>query len=139
SCMQLSVNTRKTNTHSAANMNDDIRSSSVKDFFFSSRRRHTRFSRDWSSDVCSSDLILFCNTHNIRSFRINSQLFPLYTHPICGYSFDDLPNAADLNTQLQTIYATAKKHNIRLRSEERRVGKEYISCLKREPINTHLE
>src|SRR5690606_39336538 len=26
------------------------------DFFFSSRRRHTRFSRDWSSDVCSSDL-----------------------------------------------------------------------------------
>src|SRR5690606_8925852 len=27
-----------------------------RDFFFSSRRRHTRFSRDWSSDVCSSDL-----------------------------------------------------------------------------------
>src|SRR5690606_25575667 len=26
-------------------------------FFFSSRRRHTRFSRDWSSDVCSSDLV----------------------------------------------------------------------------------
>src|SRR2546422_8397030 len=26
-------------------------------FFFSSRRRHTRCSRDWSSDVCSSDLI----------------------------------------------------------------------------------
>src|SRR5690606_39368499 len=25
-------------------------------FFFSSRRRHTRFARDWSSDVCSSDL-----------------------------------------------------------------------------------
>src|SRR2546422_3487036 len=27
-----------------------------KIFFFSSRRRHTRCSRDWSSDVCSSDL-----------------------------------------------------------------------------------
>src|SRR2546422_4380927 len=27
-------------------------------FFFSSRRRHTRCSRDWSSDVCSSDLAL---------------------------------------------------------------------------------
>src|SRR2546422_8666917 len=26
-------------------------------FFFSSRRRHTRCSRDWSSDVCSSDLV----------------------------------------------------------------------------------
>src|SRR5205809_4211526 len=30
--------------------------SSVSSFFFSSRRRHTRCSRDWSSDVCSSDL-----------------------------------------------------------------------------------
>src|SRR5690606_40296932 len=29
----------------------------VSFFFFSSRRRHTRFSRDWSSDVCSSDLL----------------------------------------------------------------------------------
>src|SRR5690606_39817236 len=27
-------------------------------FLFSSRRRHTRFSRDWSSDVCSSDLLV---------------------------------------------------------------------------------
>src|SRR2546429_6077282 len=27
-------------------------------FFFSSRRRHTRCSRDWSSDVCSSDLAI---------------------------------------------------------------------------------
>src|SRR6266436_1436421 len=35
-----------------------LASESVSDllFFFSSRRRHTRCSRDWSSDVCSSDL-----------------------------------------------------------------------------------
>src|SRR5437660_7472443 len=36
-------------------------------FFFSSRRRHTRWPRDWSSDVCSSDLMLIeyvmRNTH----------------------------------------------------------------------------
>src|SRR6266699_5747325 len=32
--------------------------SSVCCFFFSSRRRHTRCGRDWSSDVCSSDLNL---------------------------------------------------------------------------------
>src|SRR2546429_321802 len=31
-------------------------------FFFSSRRRHTRCSRDWSSDVCSSDLASFFDT-----------------------------------------------------------------------------
>src|SRR5438270_6930129 len=30
--------------------------SSILFFFFSSRRRHTRFDCDWSSDVCSSDL-----------------------------------------------------------------------------------
>src|SRR5256884_1969544 len=33
-------------------------------FFFSSRRRHTRCSRDWSSDVCSSDLI--CSAEHQR-------------------------------------------------------------------------
>src|SRR5436305_10059232 len=30
----------------------------MNDFFFSSRRRHTRCGRDWSSDVCSSDLMM---------------------------------------------------------------------------------
>src|SRR5690606_40558521 len=33
-------------------------------FFLSSRRRHTRFSRDWSSDVCSSDLNFGKNVHD---------------------------------------------------------------------------
>src|SRR5688572_31023650 len=33
---------------------------SVMCFFFSSRRRHTRFDCDWSSDVCSSDLCPPC-------------------------------------------------------------------------------
>src|SRR5256885_9792364 len=32
-------------------------------FFFSSRRRHTRLQGDWSSDVCSSDLILVAQRH----------------------------------------------------------------------------
>src|SRR6266702_8064765 len=37
-------------------------------FFFSSRRRHTRWPRDWSSDVCSSDLFgKFLNTGGIGS------------------------------------------------------------------------
>src|SRR2546430_14927993 len=33
-------------------------------FFFSSRRRHTRFDCDWSSDVCSSDLF---SAHDLRT------------------------------------------------------------------------
>src|SRR5699024_12735425 len=40
-------------------------------FFFSSRRRHTRSKRDWSSDVCSSDLSLFPS--------ILGELQPLHT------------------------------------------------------------
>src|SRR2546430_10612591 len=34
-----------------------IHSEILRFFFFSSRRRHTRFDCDWSSDVCSSDLV----------------------------------------------------------------------------------
>src|SRR3712207_9576659 len=49
-------------------------------FFFSSRRRHTRYWRDWSSDVCSSDLKGFefigyfgsiANDYNVRLFGVN--------------------------------------------------------------------
>src|SRR2546427_5946304 len=36
-------------------------------FFFSSRRRHTRFDCDWSSDVCSSDLVRFADTIGYHS------------------------------------------------------------------------
>src|SRR5207237_7370485 len=35
----------------------------VQFYFFSSRRRHTRFKCDWSSDVCSSDLLEFSPDH----------------------------------------------------------------------------
>src|SRR5699024_7746040 len=38
-------------------------------FFFSSRRRHTRSKRDWSSDVCSSDLRLRQFSGNYEDYR----------------------------------------------------------------------
>src|SRR5437660_5602631 len=38
-------------------------------FFFSSRRRHTRWPRDWSSDVCSSDLLI--SVHDVRIKRMD--------------------------------------------------------------------
>src|SRR5207237_7908941 len=37
-------------------------------FFFSSRRRHTRFKCDWSSDVCSSDLLSAALVHAPTAF-----------------------------------------------------------------------
>src|SRR5207253_7821090 len=44
-------------------------------FFFSSRRRHTRWPRDWSSDVCSSDLKLLIGNvfHQLQQTRIASE------------------------------------------------------------------
>src|SRR6266511_141506 len=39
-------------------------------FFFSSRRRHTRFSRDWSSDVCSSDLVMLTGDGHLTAEAI---------------------------------------------------------------------
>src|SRR5688572_17972402 len=44
-------------------------------FFFSSRRRHTRFDCDWSSDVCSSDLLW---TSRREDFRSAFSLVPEY-------------------------------------------------------------
>src|SRR2546429_9643148 len=46
----------------------------VYSFFFSSRRRHTRCSRDWSSDVCSSDLITDETCYNDEKFCENRVL-----------------------------------------------------------------
>src|SRR5690606_40290191 len=75
-------------------------------FFFSSRRRHTRFSRDWSSDVCSSDLL----------DALGAELE--------GYS------AADCAAVLREAALTA----MRERSEERRVGKECRSRWRPAPL-----
>src|SRR3712207_7938434 len=51
-------------------------------FFFSSRRRHTRYWRDWSSDVCSSDLRIrgIFNSLAIFSYHLIIQLQILLQH-----------------------------------------------------------
>src|SRR2546430_11390024 len=55
-------------------------------FFFSSRRRHTRFDCDWSSDVCSSDLFAVrreFHIHGKESTRLQfrSEFFNILNHP----------------------------------------------------------
>src|SRR5690606_41138712 len=51
----------------------------ISSFFFSSRRRHTRFSRDWSSDVCSSDLRgqphVALNLHNVSLHLLHLHIY----------------------------------------------------------------
>src|SRR2546430_291956 len=48
-------------------------------FFFSSRRRHTTFGCDWSSDVCSSDLPARSNTLRLPRRRHGTKTFWLYS------------------------------------------------------------
>src|SRR5688572_31713547 len=77
-------------------------------FFFSSRRRHTRFDCDWSSDVCSSDLKVCCAP--AVHWWIHS--LKLHAEKTCSIS---PPTARPTDITLSLgIY----------RSEERRVGKE---------------
>src|SRR5205085_8216019 len=79
-------------------------------FFFSSRRRHTRFDCDWSSDVCSSDLKR--EIGNVTQFRFAIALTCLRTS--C------LAVARERNFQ----FPRGAVSYVLKRSEERRVGKE---------------
>src|SRR2546430_9622722 len=59
-------------------------------FGFSSRRRHTRFDCDWSSDVCSSDLFMFGLTGKVGiAKRFGSHLQAMSLIPSESYSFPD--------------------------------------------------
>src|SRR5690606_40739592 len=95
----------------------------ISEFFFSSRRRHTRFSRDWSSDVCSSDLG-FCLRAGTKNLRGKPQ--PGETE------FMEKPQK---NFPGKTAQRHPNLHGNILRSEERRVGKE---CRSRDAL-THAK
>src|SRR3712207_7923799 len=84
-------------------------------FFFSSRRRHTRYWRDWSSDVCSSDLVLLYPPDG-KAGRI---IFIAATRWTSDVNMGVRPGRA-------SIAHVRDKLSFRdlLRSEERRVGKE---------------
>src|SRR5204862_1164120 len=88
-------------------------------FFFSSRRRHTRSLRDWSSDVCSSDL-----SH--PEFKSTSAC-PFVRRRLGGFG----QALVDLNSGCERLEVdnlsgrrTQARRYVRYRSEERRVGKE---------------
>src|SRR5690606_40546210 len=96
-------------------------------FFFSRRRRHTRFSRDWSSDVCSSDLGTITPRFLSRTIGkiISVIVYVLLT--IFEKSFPS--NCNLLYISLVTSRFSSKSSVLKTleRSEERRVGKEYTS------------
>src|SRR5207253_5040674 len=83
-------------------------------FFFSSRRRHTRWPRDWSSDVCSSDL----------SFAVQVFLGGEAARTTAETLEKQLDNPQVLHAKLDDTRREADLGVI-ARSEERRVGKEW--------------
>src|SRR2546428_11823926 len=60
-------------------------------FFFSSRRRHTRSDRDWSSDVCSSDLNVELKAAGLTEVVTVTEEAPLLntTSPEVGVRIDE--------------------------------------------------
>src|SRR5690348_17522432 len=86
-------------------------------FFFSSRRRHTRWTGDWSSDVCSSDLESELFGHEKGSFTgAISQRKGRFEQAHKGTLFLDEVGDIPLNMQVKLLRV--------IKSEERRVGKE---------------
>src|SRR5205085_5853205 len=93
-------------------------------FFFSSRRRHTRFDCDWSSDVCSSDL----NSHRLSRGGVrptitdaNLLLGRLNPNKLLAV---DVPVSLDRIADAFVAHVGTKLDLDATRSEERRVGKE---------------
>src|SRR5207248_5923275 len=90
-------------------------------FFFSSRRRHTRSYGDWSSDVCSSDLIFWPAATAIAPWwRAAATLTTGWQN---GKSRCAILPAGAKNS-CSTEQATGIRRSSK-RSEERRVGKEW--------------
>src|SRR5690606_39745223 len=88
-------------------------------FFFSSRRRHTRFSRDWSSDVCSSDLTFTRVRANAGELEIALQR----RRP--GDAMIAMVEARiKIGCFVESLRELEVGERLRRRSEERRVGKE---------------
>src|SRR3712207_7797500 len=86
-------------------------------FFFSSRRRHTRYWRDWSSDVCSSDLATL--TPEARG-ELRQQLAGLARSAPVQRLLSERLTAADASAEERGVALGA----MAARSEERSVGKE---------------
>src|SRR5205809_3310658 len=90
----------------------------LRSFFFSSRRRHTRCSRDWSSDVCSSDL---CRPQQAPERPMRD--WPAASWPPSAHAVL-LPRRPDQRRPLRWPPAPPQARPCRSgRSEERRVGK----------------
>src|SRR5688500_20279462 len=90
-------------------------------FFFSSRRRHTRLQCDWSSDVCSSDL----KVNNLIISVPISTTFPYFFNLSISVIFLDI----SIRIFPGIIFRKSLIFPSFTRSEERRVGKEYIKRL----------
>src|SRR5207247_8439912 len=90
------------------------------DFFFSSRRRHTRSTRDWSSDVCSSDLEVELSREPRPGRVLPGPLASTTGKSTSGWNRKRSPRRAHSDSRARVVHASAASPWVR--SEERRVG-----------------
>src|SRR5206468_9004683 len=93
----------------------------------SSRRRHTRSDRDWSSDVCSSDLYKVKPDHTAENERYIQRVFEQLEHERPSglrYASFKLGDGVSFVHIVSLEAADGSNPLGELRSEERRVGKE---------------
>lgn len=58
--------------------------------------------------------IEWCHAHGVGAFRIQSQFFPIYTHPVVGYEWRSLPGAEILEARLRRARERARAVDVRL-------------------------
>ena len=58
--------------------------------------------------------LIYCSTHRIGAFRINSKILPVKTHPDAGYAIHDLPDSDQIINQFRQCGTFAREHDIRL-------------------------
>src|SRR5690625_6642349 len=102
-------------------------------FFFSSRRRHTRWPRDWSSDVCSSDLFKIIPHHDFSFCSVKIFMYLCELKPFFLSYLQALPPYPN---PLPSLQITLDRKSTRLNSSH--VAISYaVFCLKKKKKQTN--
>src|SRR5207245_2751135 len=112
--------------------------------FFSSRRQHTRCYRDWSSDVCSSDLITHSHFHRkeptknqndssyCRGYRnVQDEVLGKMDGHYCQHDYRDYENVERVEPDSKVVKTETENYLSKIRTKHRSVVRKrlpYVNC-----------